>query len=139
MEHCVVGISRPRAASLTIWCSCAAQLKEAICTLSPIIRNRIRGLPAYVLAYSDLIPSNSVEKPFLKPVMIAGPSCTEKTELIHMLVKEFPDVFGFATLTTTQREDEWEHRVADDFDVRSMYANKVGCGPNNAVPFDLPR
>ena len=33
-------------------------LKEAISTLSPIIRNRLRGLPAYVLDYSDLIPPN---------------------------------------------------------------------------------
>jgi hypothetical protein len=35
-----------------------AALKEAISTLSPIIRNRLRGLPAYVLDYSDLIPPN---------------------------------------------------------------------------------
>lgn len=48
-------------------------LKEAISTLSPIIRNRLRGLPAYVLDYSDLIPPNKVEKPFLKPVIVSGP------------------------------------------------------------------
>jgi hypothetical protein len=48
-------------------------LKEAISTLSPIIRNRLRGLPAYVLDYSDLIPPNLVEKPFLKPVIVSGP------------------------------------------------------------------
>lgn len=48
-------------------------LKEAISTLSPIIRNRLRGLPAYVLDYSDLIPPNMVEKPFLKPVIVSGP------------------------------------------------------------------
>lgn len=35
-----------------------ASLKEAISTLSPMIRNRLRGLPAYVLDYSDLIPPN---------------------------------------------------------------------------------
>lgn len=44
------------------------EVKEAISTLSPIIRNRLRGLPAYVLDYSDLIPPNLVEKPWLKPV-----------------------------------------------------------------------
>lgn len=48
-------------------------IKEAISTLSPIIRNRLRGLPAYVLDYSDLIPPNLVEKPFLKPVLVSGP------------------------------------------------------------------
>eukprot|EP00983_Pelagomonas_calceolata_P122718 1160936-Pelagomonas_calceolata.AAC.2 len=48
-------------------------IKEAISTLSPIIRNRLRGLPAYVLDYSDLIPPNLVEKPFLKPVIVSGP------------------------------------------------------------------
>jgi hypothetical protein len=35
-----------------------ASLKEAISTLHPIIRNRLRGLPAYVLDYSDLIAPN---------------------------------------------------------------------------------
>jgi hypothetical protein len=41
------------------FCSQAyAALKEAISKLSPIIRNRLRGLPAYVLDYSDLIPPN---------------------------------------------------------------------------------
>jgi len=35
-----------------------AALKEAISALSPIIRNRLRGLPAYVLDYADLIPPN---------------------------------------------------------------------------------
>ena len=33
-------------------------LKEAISGLSPVIRNRLRGLPAYVLDYSDLISPN---------------------------------------------------------------------------------
>lgn len=47
-------------------------LKEAISELSPVIRNRLRGMPAYVLDYSDLIPSNTVERPFLKPIVIAG-------------------------------------------------------------------
>eukprot|EP00798_Chlamydomonas_sp_ICE-L_P023777 gene23777-9336_t len=73
-------------------------LKEAISTLSPIIRNRLRGLPAYVLDYSDLIPPNLVEKPFLKPVIISGPSIWER--------KEFPDVFAIPVKTTTRPADE---------------------------------
>ena len=55
-----------------------SQVKEAISTLSPIIRNRLRGLPAYVLDYADLIPPNLVEKPFLKPVIISGPTTGER-------------------------------------------------------------
>ncbi|KAK9808730.1 hypothetical protein WJX72_002676 [[Myrmecia] bisecta] len=78
-------------------------IKDAISTLSPIIRNRLKGMPAYVLDYSDLIPSNSVEKPFLKPVIIAGPSAGDKQQLINMLVSEFPDVFGFARVHTTEQ------------------------------------
>ena len=34
-------------------------LKVAISVLSPVIRNRLRGLPDYVLDYSDVIPSNT--------------------------------------------------------------------------------
>ena len=47
-------------------------IKEAISVLSPLIRNRLRGLPAYVLDYADLIPSNTVERADLKPVLLAG-------------------------------------------------------------------
>lgn len=78
-----------------------AEIKEAISSLSPIIRNRLRGLPSYVLDYSDLIPSNSVEKPFLKPVLICGPTTGEKGILIERLVSEFPDVFGLPRRHTT--------------------------------------
>jgi hypothetical protein len=65
---------------------CAA-LKEAISALSPIIRARLRGLPAYVLDYSDLIAPNTVEKPFLKPVIIAGPHTGERRRQMERLVK----------------------------------------------------
>ena len=82
------------------------QLKEAISTLSPIIRNRLRGLPAYVLDYSDLIPPNLVEKPFLKPVVISGPTTGERAALMEQLVREFPDVFAFPQLTTTRRRNQ---------------------------------
>lgn len=81
-------------------------VKEAISTLSPIIRNRLRGLPAYVLDYSDLIPPNSVEKPFLKPVLVAGPHTGERRALMEALVREFPDVFAFPVMHTTRQPDE---------------------------------
>jgi guanylate kinase len=90
----------------TEWAAVYLAIKEAISTLSPIIRNRLRGLPAYVLDYSDLIAPNLVEKPFLKPVVIAGPTTTERTALMEELVREFPDVFAFPRLTTTRRPDE---------------------------------
>lgn len=51
-----------------------ADFKNCISTLSPLVRNRLNGLPSYVLDYSDLITSNSVEKPFIKIVMLIGPS-----------------------------------------------------------------
>ena len=38
------------------------------------VPHRLRGLPAYVLDYSDLIAPNLVEKPFLKPVIVSGPN-----------------------------------------------------------------
>lgn len=79
-------------------------IKEAISSLSPIIRNRLRGLPPYVLDYSDLIPSNSVEKPFLKPVLICGPTTGEKEILIQRLLSEFPDVFGLPRCHTTKNK-----------------------------------
>ena len=58
-----------------------------------------------MLDYADVIPSNSVERPFLKPVVLAGDATTgEKKRLIDRLVAEFPDVFGFAPRTTTRPE-----------------------------------
>jgi hypothetical protein len=64
-----------------------SSLKEAISALSPIIRARLRGLPAYVLDYSDLIAPNTVERPFLKPVVLAGPATSERTRLMERLVQ----------------------------------------------------
>ena len=83
-------------------------VKEAIAVLSPIIRNRLRGLPAYVLDYSDIIPANSVEKPNVKPVALVGPTTVEKDQLIANIVEEFPDVFGFARQHTTRLLEEGE-------------------------------
>lgn len=80
------------------------EIKEAISPLSPIIRNRIRGLPPYLLDYSDVIPSNSVEKPVVKPVIIAGPDDEINDMVVDGLLKEFPDVFGIAERHTTNKE-----------------------------------
>ena len=95
-------------------------VKEAIAVLSPIIRNRLRGLPAYVLDYSDIIPANSVEKPNVKPVALVGPTTTEKDQLIANIVEEFPDVFGFARQHTTRvleegEEDRFIHVSKEEF------------------------
>ncbi|GLC37755.1 Adenylate kinase [Pleodorina starrii] len=76
-------------------------VKEAISSLSPIIRNRLHGLPAYVLDYADLIAPNLVEKPFLKPVVITGPNTGERRAIMEQLVHEFPDVFAYPRFTTT--------------------------------------
>lgn len=81
-------------------------VKEAISTLSPIIRNRLHGLPAYVLDYADLIAPNLVEKPFLKPVVITGPTTGERRALMEQLVREFPDVFAYPRHTTTRPAHE---------------------------------
>ena len=47
-------------------------LKHAVAALSPLVRNKLYGLPAEVLDYADLIVSNSVEQAMLKAVLIAG-------------------------------------------------------------------
>lgn len=70
-------------------------VKEAIATLHPIVRNRLFGLPGYMLDYADLISPNSMEQPFLKPVLLAGPNVGDRKKMLDMLVKEFPDVFAF--------------------------------------------
>lgn len=87
------------------------QLKNACAELSPIIRNRLRGLPAYVLDYSDVIPSNSVEKPTLKAVVLSGPSASEMAHLVARITEEFPDVFGFPVETTTRERERLAERV----------------------------
>ena len=73
-------------------------MKEAVSALSPIIRNRLRGLPAYVLDYSDLIVANSVEKPLLKPVVLAGPTCGEKQ--VRWACAQFSGWQGLRTVHT---------------------------------------
>ena len=78
------------------------QMKVAVSVLSPIIRNRLKGLPAYVLDYSDVIPANSTERTVIKPVVLAGPSHLEKAELSRLIVEEFPEVFAYPKLVTTK-------------------------------------
>ncbi|GAX74660.1 hypothetical protein CEUSTIGMA_g2108.t1 [Chlamydomonas eustigma] len=114
------------------------QLKEAISTLSPIIRNRLRGLPAYVLDYSDLIAPNLVEKPFLKPVIISGPSTGERTALLEQLVREFPDVFAFPQLTTTRHMDELEQHLVSKEELTIIKAPPV-VRTRTATPVQAPR
>eukprot|EP00775_Hariotina_reticulata_P013032 gene13032-13161_t len=111
-----------------------AALKEAISTLSPIIRNRLRGLPAYVLDYADLIPPNSVEKPFLKPVVLSGPNLGERRRLLEMLAEEFPDVFAFPRPHTTKQADEHKHHIAADGDELKLMSDQS----NHATPRDAP-
>ena len=40
-------------------------------------------------------PSCSVEKPFLKAVVLVGPDTGERAALLARLAAEFPDVFAF--------------------------------------------
>jgi hypothetical protein len=54
--------------------------------------------------------TRSVEKPFLKPVIIAGPHTGERSALMHRLAEEFPDVFAFPRAHTTH-DPEWERRA----------------------------
>ena len=77
-------------------------VKEAIATLSPIVRNRLHGIPAYILDYADLIVSNQVERPFLKAVLLLGPCTDEKWQYLQTLADEFPDVFAFPELVTDE-------------------------------------
>lgn len=86
-------------------------VKEAIAALSPIVRNRLHGIPSYILDYADLIVSNQVEKPFLKPVLLLGPCTDEKWWYLQTLADEFPDVFAFPPVYT----DEPAQRPADPY------------------------
>jgi len=77
-------------------------LKEAAATLSPIVRNRLHGIPQYILEYSDLVVSNAVQRPFLKPILLAGPAAGDKMVLLQTLADEFPDVFAFPSVFTDE-------------------------------------
>ena len=95
-ERCKI-VDNGNDASSVFW-----NIKEAIATLSPIVRNRLHGIPAYILDYADLIISNHVEKPFLKPVLLTGPCTSEKWRFLQTLADEFPDVFEFPQIYTDE-------------------------------------
>lgn len=97
-------------------------IKEAIATLSPIVRNRLHGIPAYILDYADLIVSNQVEKPFLKPVLVTGPCTTEKWDFLQTLADEFPDVFAFPQVYTDEPADRPADPHATRCAIPSLYA-----------------
>jgi hypothetical protein len=79
-------------------------LKEAAATLSPIVRNRLHGIPQYILEYSDLVVANHVQAPFLKPILVTGPQTGERSTLLQALADEFPDVFSFAPVVSDEPE-----------------------------------
>jgi hypothetical protein len=81
-------------------------LKEAVATLSPIVRNRICGIPQYILEYADLVVANHVQAPFLKPILVTGPDTGDLCGLLQALADEFPDVFSFpACISDESAED----------------------------------
>ena len=95
------------------------QFKVQCASLSPIIRNRLLGLPAYVLDYSDVIPANETERPVVKPVVLTGPNFLEKAALYRKVSAEFPEVFAYPKIITTKplepkypSEDEAPERPA---------------------------
>lgn len=60
-------------------------------------------------------PPCSVEKPFLKPVVLVGPDTGERAALLARLASEFPDVFAFPRAHTTwSLEEERRAHVAAD-------------------------
>lgn len=79
-------------------------LKEAAATLSPIVRNRISGIPQYILEYADLVVANHVQAPFLKPILLTGPDTGERDSLLQALADEFPDVFEFGPVVSDELE-----------------------------------
>lgn len=64
----------------------------------------------------------SVEKPFLKPVILSGPHTGERRRLLEMLVEEFPDVFAFPRQFTTRPADLHSRHVGADEDELHLVA-----------------
>lgn len=73
----------------------------------------------------------SVEKPFLKPVILAGPNIGERRKLLEMLAAEFPDVFAFPRQHTTRPPDEHRHHVGEDGDELQLLTDKPDETPRN--------
>ena len=78
------------------------QFKVRCAELSPVVRNRLLGLPSYILDYSDVIPANETETPKIKPVALAGPNFLEKSDCLRRVAREFPEVFAFPAIVTTE-------------------------------------
>ena len=78
------------------------EFKVCCATLSPIVRNRLYGLPPHILDYSDVIPANKTEKVIVKPVILVGPNFLEKAELQRLIFEEFPEVFHRPQIVTTR-------------------------------------
>lgn len=70
-------------------------------------------------------PARSVEKPFLKPVVVAGPNTGERAALLARLLSEFPDVFGVPRAHTT-RDPAAERRAHDAADGASPAPRGAG-------------
>ena len=78
------------------------QFKVRCAELSPVVRNRLLGLPSYILDYSDVIPANETETPKIKPVAVVGPNFLEKSDCLRRVAREFPEVFAFPQIVTTE-------------------------------------
>jgi hypothetical protein len=87
-----------------------------------------RGLQPVHETARPLSPFPSVEKPFLKPVVLVGPHTGERPALLRRLAEEFPDVFGLPRAHTTfaAGDERREHAAADG-------AGVVGRYPHNCV------
>lgn len=71
----------------------------------------------------------SVEKPFLKPVVLAGPSTGERRKLLEMLVAEFPEVFAWPRQHTTRPPDEHADHIGVDCDELQLVTDKPSTTP----------
>lgn len=77
-----------------------------------------------------------MEKPFLKPVILAGPNTGERRKLLEMLVAEFPDVFAWPRQHTTCPSDEHASHVGVDGDELHLVTDKPGATPRFGVSSD---
>lgn len=74
----------------------------------------------------------SVEKPFLKPVLVSGPNTGERRKLMEMLVEEFPDVFDLPRQHTTRPPDEHSRHVGTDGDELQLAVQQSDPGDDAA-------
>jgi hypothetical protein len=92
------------------------------------------------------LPACSVEKPFLKPVILSGPHTGERRRLLEMLVQEFPDVFAFPQQYTTRPPDLHSKHIGADGDELQLVAEQTGSksaagspAAEAAAPRDVPQ